>query len=68
MANRDWSKYQEWLRDGGIPDPADPPPVVIDYQGELELKIAAAVSLPALGAALLGTDAAHKAKIGATAK
>lgn len=24
--NRDWRKYQEWLAEGNLPDPADPPP------------------------------------------
>jgi hypothetical protein len=27
--NGDWQNYQQWLADGGIPDPADPEPVVI---------------------------------------
>jgi hypothetical protein len=24
--NRDWVKYQQWLTDGGVPDPYVPPP------------------------------------------
>ena len=28
-ANRDWVEYQEWLADGGVPDPYVPPPVVL---------------------------------------
>jgi hypothetical protein len=24
-ANRDWVEYQEWLEDGGVPDPYVPP-------------------------------------------
>ena len=26
MDSRDWREYQEWLKAGNIPDPADPPP------------------------------------------
>jgi len=30
-ANRDWIKYQEWLDDGGVPDPyVKPPKVLVD--------------------------------------
>lgn len=25
-ANRDWQEYQDWLEDGGVPDPYVPPP------------------------------------------
>jgi hypothetical protein len=25
-ANRDWAEYQQWLADGGVPDPYKPPP------------------------------------------
>ncbi|WP_128941075.1 hypothetical protein [Bradyrhizobium zhanjiangense] len=25
-ANRDWQEYQQWLADGGVPDPYVPPP------------------------------------------
>jgi hypothetical protein len=25
-ANRDWVEYQQWLADGGVPDPYKPPP------------------------------------------
>jgi hypothetical protein len=25
-ANRDWAEYQQWLADGGVPDPYVPPP------------------------------------------
>ena len=25
-ANRDWVEYQQWLADGGVPDPYVPPP------------------------------------------
>jgi hypothetical protein len=24
-ANRDWQQYQQWLADGGVPDPLPPP-------------------------------------------
>jgi hypothetical protein len=24
-ANRDWAEYQQWLADGGVPDPAPDP-------------------------------------------
>jgi hypothetical protein len=24
-ANRDWAEYQQWLADGGVPDPVKPP-------------------------------------------
>jgi hypothetical protein len=24
-ANRDWVEYQQWLADGGVPDPVKPP-------------------------------------------
>jgi hypothetical protein len=27
-ANRDWIEYQEWLADGGVPDPYVPPEAV----------------------------------------
>jgi hypothetical protein len=68
-ANRDWRKYQDWLRDGGVPDPADPPPEVIDYQAELELQIrAAGPNIPELIEALLGEGAGHKAKVSGAAK
>jgi hypothetical protein len=26
-ANRDWAEYQQWLADGGVPDPV--PPIVV---------------------------------------
>lgn len=29
-SNRDWREYQEWLADGHVPDPADPPPAPVD--------------------------------------
>lgn len=54
LRNRDWRRYQAWLLAGNTPDPADPLPVRIDADAEMDAQIAAATTVAQLKDALLG--------------
>lgn len=67
IRNRDWRKYQDWLRAGNTPDPADPVPPQRDVDAELSQQINAATTLAQLKQALLGVGT-RTAKVSAKSK
>ena len=49
-ANRDWQQYQQFLADGGVPDPAPPPSRIgVIAQSTAALSLAQAKQLNAQG-------------------
>ena len=46
-SNRDWRRYMDWLAQGNVPDPADPP-IVIDIGDRVQRELESSSTLESI--------------------